>query len=144
MAEGLLRYKIPSELQDRVKVCSSGTLGLDRNPATNFAIEVAHSLGADIFEHRSQGIDEDLVRESDIIFALAPEHLEYIQNKYPEYRENVFLLKSFGRGPEEKYIDYIEDPIGAPLKFYQECGETINSELDRVLPRLKQLIEKKY
>lgn len=143
MAEGLLRAKLPDELKEHVDVQSAGTLGINGNPATEFAIMVANELGADISEHRSQGVTKELIRESDIIFAMAPEHKEFLQHHFPEARENIFLLRSFDRDPEEKHLDRIDDPIGSPLEVYQECGALINSELDRIFPRLKQMIEDK-
>jgi protein-tyrosine phosphatase len=143
MAEGLMKSKIPSQLKDNVIVGSAGTLGLVGSPATDYAIQVAKELGADISQHRSQALSEALVKEADIIFAMAPEHKAFVERTYPDVRENVFLLRSFGRNPEEKFNDRIEDPIGASLGVYQKCGEIIDSELDRILPRLKQLIEDK-
>ncbi|NIR72943.1 threonylcarbamoyl-AMP synthase [candidate division KSB1 bacterium] len=143
MAEGMLKSKLSSEFQENVAVKSAGTLGLDGNTATDFAVKVAKDFGADISEHRSHGITEELVKEADIIFAMAPEHKIFLQNHYPEFRENVFLLKSFARNPDEKFNDRIEDPIGGSLRVYQKCGEIIDSELERVLPRLKQLIQEK-
>lgn len=143
MAEGLLKSKLPVELKDRVTVQSAGTLGLNGNPATNFAIEVTQDLGANIFHHRSQGLTEELVKDADLIFAMAPEHRIFLQNHYPEVRENVFLLKSFARDPDDKYDERIEDPIGGNLEVYKKCVQIIDSELDRILPRLIQLIEEK-
>jgi protein-tyrosine phosphatase len=143
IAEGLMRVKLPPELKEKVIVRSAGTLGLEGNPATELAIAVASDKGADISEHRSHGLSDCLVKDSDIIFAMAPEHREFVEREYPEARENVFLLKSFGRNPEEKYYDSIEDPIGGSLRVYQECCDIIDSELDRIMPRLKSLIEEK-
>lgn len=143
IAEGLLKAKLPLELKEKVIVHSAGTLGMEGNSATEFAIAVANEKGADISQHRSHGLHETLLKNSDIIFAMAPEHKEFVERKYPETRENVFLLKSFGRNPDDKYYNSIEDPIGGSLKVYQECCDIIDSELDRIMPRLKSLIEEK-
>ena len=143
MAEGLLKSKIPAKYRNSVIVRSAGTLGLNGNPATDFAITTARELGANISQHRSQGITESLVKESDVIFVMALEHEYFVHKHLPEVRENVFLLRSFGRKPEEKVSENIKDPIGGTLEEYRKCGELINSELVRVLPRLNQLIEEK-
>ena len=144
IAEGLLKTRIPAEWQDQVTVRSAGTLGLFGNPATNFAIEVAQQLGANIFRHQSQGVTEDLLRQSDIILGMAPEHRTFLHGHYPEFRENVFLLKSFGRSPGEIDSERIEDPIGGNLAVYQKCGEILDAELDRIYPLLAKLIEQKF
>ncbi|MFQ5650764.1 MAG: hypothetical protein ACE5IY_12545 [bacterium] len=143
MAEGLMKSKIPAELKDKVTVTSAGTLGIDGAPATRYAIEVAAELGADISEHRSQGMSEELARASDVIFALSVEHKDHLQKTYPEVSDNVFLLRAFRRAPEEKHPDSIDDPIGRSLAVYRECCYLINAELDRILPRLQPLIENK-
>lgn len=143
IAEGLLKSKIRAKYKNSVIVRSAGTLGISGNPATDFAITTASELGANISLHRSQGITENLVKEADVIFAMAPEHKDFLQRHHPDIRENVFLLRSFGRDSEEKVNETIEDPIGGTLTHYRECGELINSELMRILPRLNQLIEEK-
>jgi len=143
MAEGLMKSKISVRFKSAVQVRSAGTLGINGSPATDFAIMTAGKLGANISQHRSQGITEKLVKESDLIFAMASEHIDFLHKHYPEIRENVFLLRSFGRDPEAKMVEDIADPIGGPLEHYRQCGELINSELQRILPRLNQLIKEK-
>lgn len=143
MAEGLIKSKLPPKLKDKVLVRSAGSMGLVGNPATNFAIAVVKEKGADISQHRSQALSEALVKDSDIIFAMAPEHKNFVEREYPEVRENVFLLRLFGRNQEEKFRDSIEDPIGGTLKVYQACCDIIDSELDRIMHMLKNIIEAK-
>ena len=143
MAEGLMKSKISVRFKSAVQVQSAGTLGINGNPATDFAIITASKLGANISQHRSQGLTDKLAKESDLIFAMASEHKNLLNKHYPEIRENVFLLRSFARDPEEKLNRDIADPIGGPLDHYRQCGELINSELQRILPRLNQLIKEK-
>jgi protein-tyrosine phosphatase len=143
IAEGLMKTKLTNEFRERVTVDSAGTLGLDGNPATDFAIHVASELGADISQHRSRGISEELVKDADIIFAMTPEHQAYLEKAFPEVRDNVFLLKTFDRQPGEEFDEFIDDPIGGTLAVYRECARIINEELERILPRLARLIEEK-
>ncbi|MCG8605856.1 low molecular weight protein arginine phosphatase [bacterium] len=143
IAEGLMKTKVKSQWPDKVTVQSAGTLGLFGNPATNFAIEVAHRFGADIYRHRSQGLTLELVRESDIIFAMAPEHKAFLHEHYHEFRENVFLLKSFGRSSGEVDSERIEDPIGGNLAVYEQCAKIIDTELTRIYPLLEKLVAEK-
>ncbi len=140
MAEGLLRARLEPEFGQGVRVQSAGTLGIDGNPATAFAIQAAAELGADIQAHRSQGVTEDLIKRADLIFCMAHNHQQYLNSHFPRERDNVFLLRSFDRTPEEKWNDSIDDPIGSSLELYRECAELIDAELERILPRLRQLI----
>jgi len=143
MAEGLLKAKIPEDLSEVVTVKSAGTLNIQGAPATREAITTAAELHADIAEHRSQGLTRKLVEESDILFALASNHKAYLEHHFPEARENVFLLKLFDRDREDDIYEDIDDPIGRSLTMYRECGREIDAELDRILPRLCELIRAK-
>ena len=143
MAEGLMKSKISVRFKSAVQVRSAGTLGINGNPATDFAIITAGKLGANITRHRSQGVTEKLVKESDLILAMASEHKDFLDKHYPGIRENVFLLRAFASDPKGKVNQDIADPIGGPLDHYRQCGELINSELQRILPRLNQLIKAK-
>ncbi|RMD97893.1 MAG: low molecular weight protein arginine phosphatase [Calditrichaeota bacterium] len=140
MAAGLLKVKLPPHLQDEVRVESAGILGLTDQPATPNAIEAAMERGADIRDHKSQGLSEELVASSDIIFCMAKEHRDYLLRHYPAYRDNVFLLRDFGASDKLEDPD-IFDPIGSSISVYRECLRIIESELDRILPYLVDLIE---
>lgn len=144
MAEGMLRALLPAEFKEKVVVKSAGTLGLDGNRATEFAIQTAHEFGADISEHRSQGLTRELAEEADIIFVMAAGHKEYMDKYHPEVRENVFLLKLFDRDTKGAVYEDIDDPIGRGLNIYRQCGKEIHDELQRVLPRLTELIKAKF
>jgi protein-tyrosine phosphatase len=143
MAEGLMKVKVPEKYRERVEVHSAGTLGLFGHPATEYAVHAADELGANISKHRSQGISAQLLRDADVIFAMAREHKSYIERQFPEVRENVFLLKSFGQSIAEVAGENIDDPIGESLSFYRKCAGIIDSELNRILPRLTQLMREK-
>lgn len=143
MAEGLLRAKLSEELRERIEVISVGTLGIFGNPATEFAVKAAAELGADISDHHSQGVTAELIEAADIVFAMALEHRAHLVGQFPHLRENIFLLRTFGREPHDKVEENIEDPIGHGMGVYRECAALINSEIERILPRLRQLLDNK-
>lgn len=148
MAEGLLRLKIPSRVQDDVTVKSAGTLGIDGAAAARYAVELVREKGGDISDHRSQGLTEELVRESDLILAMATEHVEYLHSEFPQFRENIFLLKRFARsangtGDEEETDDDIFDPVGLSKDAYRECAQLIDDELERIMPTLINFIQER-
>ncbi len=142
MAEGLLRLKLPSRLQDEVEVRSAGTLDIEGMPAAEYSRRVVREMGGDISDHRSQGLSHDLVANADLILAMATEHVDYLRRRFPAYRENVFLLKQFANGEPLDDPD-IEDPIGSSLAIYRECGESIANEIDRILPAIVHLVQER-
>lgn len=144
MAEGLLKSKIQEELRDRVQVLSAGTLGINGASATQYAVQVTRELGGDIENHVSQGVTGELVRRADVILAMAKEHKNFLGANYPQVRDNVFLLRAFDTGSGDRESKDVDDPIGGSLDVYRGCGDVINSELDRIWPRLVSLINAKY
>ena len=143
IAEGLLKVKLPPHLQGEVRVISAGILGISGQPATPNARAVAAEKDADLTRHVSQGISERLVAESDIIFCMALEHRSYVLHHFPAYRDNVFLLRDFAASQKLEDPD-IFDPIGSSIGVYRECCRIIESELNRILPYLVDLIEQNH
>jgi len=141
MAAGLLRAKLPEHLKSKVIIESAGTMGIEDSMASEEAIEVMQQKGIDITDHRSQGISEEVVNGADVIFALAENHRHYLESLFPKARDNVFLLKTFDRDHKKVNSVSVSDPIGGSVQIYEECRDTIESEIDRILPRLTGLIE---
>lgn len=147
LAEGLLRLKLPSRLQDEVEVKSAGTLGIEGSPAARYSVELVQEMGGDISNHRSQSLTEELMRETDLVLAMASEHVDYLHEEFPQYRENVFLLKRFGRAAGEANTDDsdddIFDPVGLSKETYRLCAEIIDEELERIMPTLVSFIQQR-
>ncbi len=142
MAEGVLRQKLPEEISDRVIVQSAGTLGISGQPASENAIAVAREYGADISGHRSRGVTPEIISDADIIFTMARHHRDHIAARYPAWRDNVYVLRDFAR--KHKLADPdIFDPIGSDIRRYRQCCAIIAEELDRIMPWLVHLIERK-
>lgn len=149
MAEGLLRLKLPSRLQDEVVVESAGTLGIEGMPAARHSVEIVQERGGNISQHRSQGVTAELVEDADLILAMALEHVDYLHENFPQYRENVFLLKRFARNNNEAASqddpddDEIFDPIGSDKETYRVCAQIIDDELERIMPTLVNFIQER-
>lgn len=143
MAEGLLKKKLYPTYKEKINVESAGTLGITGNPATLHAITAAKEKGVDIASHVSRGVNEIIVSNANIIFTMEDHHKDYLERYFPKYKENVFLLRGFnlkGRKPKNLAI---KDPIGEGLKTYRRVINQIDQELERILPRLKSLIDDK-
>ena len=142
MAEGLFRNKLPKNLVHRVVVRSAGIAGLSGAQASPNAIAAANEYGADILDHQSQSITEELLRSSHLVLCMARHHMDYLIERFPAYRDNYFLLMDFAAGRNSQSED-VFDPIGGTLSTYRECCDLIDFELDRILPFILRLIEEK-
>ncbi len=143
MAEGLLKKKLYTTYKEKVTIESAGTLGINGNPPTLHSITAAKEKGVDISNHTSRGVNEAIMSKANIIFAMEDHHKEFLERYFPKYKENVFLLRAFnlkGRKPKNLAI---RDPIGEGIKTYRRVINQIDQELERILPRLKSLIDDK-
>lgn len=142
MAQDMLRAKLPRHLSQRVAIKSAGTLGINGQPATALAILAAREHGADLSNHLSQGLSEELTEWADLILVMEKAHLDFIKKNYPAAAERTHLLRAYGRISQELNGDEeIPDPIGGSLATYRECAHLIATELDRILPLLTELVQ---
>ena len=144
MAEGLLKKKLFPQFLKKVEIESAGTLGFSGSPASPLTIQVAKEKGVDISGHRSQPLTRELVENTDLILVMANHHKEFIRNNFPDFIDKVFLLTEFGQNDPENEQNFPEilDPIGENLSFHRKIIEQIDRELVRILPIIKEKIEK--
>jgi len=128
MAEGMFRKYLAEKLQCNLdqlekigyKVSSAGVMDMAGFPATSQAIAACAAKGIDIKAHKSSILSQELVQESDLIFAMSQMH-----------RERVIALSSQAAGKclllaQDKDIP---DPIGQPQQVYNECADMIEKAL---------------
>lgn len=143
MAEGLLKKKLHPKFGGLVHIHSAGILGIDGNPPTINTIKAAGEKDIDISNHISKGITRSHIDQADVVLVMEQYHKEYLDTLHPISREKVFLLKTFFKSNYSEGETDIEDPIGRDYEFYKQTIETIDQELDRILPELEFLIQGK-
>lgn len=141
MATGLLKEKLPKRLRSKVRIESAGTMGIEASPASEEAVHVMEENGIDIRDHRSRGVNNHILENADVIFAMADNHRRYLESEFPNLRDNIFLLRTFDRDHRKQEPLSVPDPIGGTVETYRKCRDMIEHEIDRILPRLTQLIE---
>jgi protein-tyrosine-phosphatase len=130
MAEGLLKKYLKDEGRDDIEVASAGVRAIDGIEPTKEAIEVMRSEGADVSNHRSRGLTDELIKKADLILVMSAHHMDDIVNRVPEAASKVHMLKEQPCACEDTGI---EDPIGRPVSFYREVLAAIKKELKRIL-----------
>jgi len=136
MAEGIFKKYLAEKLQCKVddlermgyKVSSAGIIGTAGYPASAEAIEVCANRGIDIGTHRNQALSKELIKESDFIFVMERMHQGNVIALEPEAESRCLLLA----GNKE-----IPDPIGSPLKSYENCAKLIEKS---VIKRIDELV----
>ena len=120
----------PAELPERgITVQSAGLAAAPGQPAAVEAVQVAHELGADLSQHRSQPITDLILARATHVFVMTRSHLLLLLDYYPNQGPVPRLLSPSG-------ID-LDDPIGCDLSVYRECAQAILQDLEVLLPALQ-------
>ena len=75
---------------------------------------------ADI-QHISTQLDEQIIQEAEIIYAITANHADVLHSTFPDYSDKIMRL------PED-----IGDPYGASLETYAACFEKIKCAIDTI------------
>lgn len=132
LAEAIARkVAIERGLTD-VEIQSAGTSAWDGAPASDGALLVGMERGLDLSQHRAQMLTRELLRDTDIVLAMGPHHLERIEALGGGAR--AFLLTDFAsRGASNRPVN---DPIGGELDVYRATADELEQEVRRVLDRI--------
>ncbi len=147
LAEGILRKKISEEcspnLRDKIWVQSCGIYAYDGNRPSESAVRIAANNQVDISNIRSKPINRVLVEQSDLIFALSIDHLNFIQENFPSARHKSYLMKTFGKDRPTTIGDSIPDPMGFPFDFYSKTFSEIQNTIDEAFQMIVTMAEQK-
>ena len=124
MAEGMFRKYFAEKLGCDIdalermgyKVISAGTMGMAGGPASPQAVAACLGRGVDITGHKSRALCEELISESDFIFAMSRVHRERVSVLCRDAAKKCLLLVD---------NEDVSDPIGQPQQAYERCAEII-------------------
>ncbi|EQB63671.1 MAG: hypothetical protein RBG1_1C00001G1250 [candidate division Zixibacteria bacterium RBG-1] len=135
MAEGILKQMLKEKNISHIEVNSAGVGASTGAPATPFSIDTTKSFNIDITNHKARKVDPQILRESDLILVMAPEHYFYIQQLDSGLSPKIYLLKAFpSREMDDKYT--IKDPLGGDEQVYQKCFYELEEQLRRIWPTI--------
>jgi protein-tyrosine-phosphatase len=138
-----------------LRVITAGTHVIDGQPMSWRTREALASLGLEAHHHRSAQLRPPDLSSTDLVLAMAGEHVRYMHRQHPEVADRTATLKRLARdlstGPEplrqrlaalslathepEDWED-VADPAGGSDVDYVECAREINDLLIELLPRL--------
>ncbi len=131
VAESILK-KIWPERESEIKIHSAGTAALTGGRPTPLAIKMVREKGVDINLHRSTPLDEEMIKEADLILVMGAGHKEEVLNISPLAEGKVFLLKDFALGIKEEILD----PMGSSEERYQKCIREIEKSIRGLISRI--------
>jgi len=135
MAEGMFRKYLAKKLQCEVddlekngyKTLSAGVMNMQGNPASAEAIAACAAKGIDIKAHTSRTLSQQLIEESDFVFAMTRMHCERIIALSGEAANKCVLLAE---------NEEIADPIGQPQEVYSNCADLIEKAVKKRIGEL--------
>lgn len=147
IAEGILKKKIteeaPVELRDKIFVQSCGIYAYDGNKPSENSVKVSLQNLIDISLIRSKPINRVQIEQSDLIFALSIDHLNFILESFPSARHKTFLLKTYGKEKGAAISDSIPDPMGFSMEFYVKTFTEIKNAIENAFPLIISAAEQK-
>jgi protein-tyrosine-phosphatase len=132
LAEAIARRLIDERALYDVEVLSGGKSAWDRAQASDGALLVGMERKLDLSQHRAQTLTRELVRDSDLVLAMGPHHLERIEALGGTGRS--YLVTEFAsRGATARPVN---DPIGGELELYRATADELDQEIRRVFDRI--------
>ncbi|MFZ0391579.1 MAG: hypothetical protein WAN36_14055, partial [Calditrichia bacterium] len=115
----------------------AGTWAADGQPVSRLARMVAADNGVDVSGHRAQSLTPFMVKNSDLILCMTPQHKQDLLQIFPHVPNRIFTLKEYMREfPPQKTA--VDDPIGMNLNFYRRIFNEINEEIKRIWPFIRK------
>lgn len=117
---------------DGVEVQSAGTGAWEGAPASEGAYLVALEHGLDLSEHRAKLLTRDLVKQADIILAMARHHRQRAQELGGEGRTHLLGEYAGLQGKDAE----VGDPFGSGLEVYRSTYEELEDLVEKAADRL--------
>jgi protein-tyrosine-phosphatase len=115
-----------------VIVESAGVSAWEGTPASDGSLLVALERNMDLGGHRARQLDDSMVRDSDLILVMGPQHLDLVRSLGGEDKAHV--LSAFASGRDSGVA--IKDPFGGDLDAYRATADEmlplITSVFDRI------------
>ena len=153
-ARSVMAGAIINDRRPELEVITAGTLTVDGQPISFRTREALQTIGLQARSHRSKQIEQHHVDASDLIIALAPEHVEWIRRNFPHVAHRTATLKRLVRYLENEgdfngRIDALRlaevalepweevvDPGGGEVQDFIDCAFEVVQLLDDVMARL--------
>jgi protein-tyrosine-phosphatase len=139
MAEAYMRHRAARGGLTHASVESAGTLNINGAPASDEAIRTVRQYGIDLTAHRSRGLTERMLRETDLVVVMTDRHREEVTSRLSgSHGVAIHLIRAFevAPTPADDPLD-LDDPIGLPEEFYRGTFDTIRTCVDHLVMHLR-------
>lgn len=135
MAEGLLKAALPEG--SGVEVISAGVAAMPGQEASRETQTILNQKGAGIEGFRSRQVDQDLLKQADLIIAMTSSHADVANRYISGGSSDVLLMCDFIHPSEGLGGADIPDPIGMGKEAYEEVAEVMLLAVPSILAKMK-------
>ena len=140
MAEYLLKDMLRNREIDDWTVKSAGIAVFSGGDMSSKALKVLKEDKIEVDDHKATQINNDLLKEADIILTMTSSHKEHLRSIKEISEKKLYTLKELIEDDDE--LDIL-DPYGQSLKVYKDTRDEIREALNSLLSKLHELISKK-
>ncbi|MCK5707704.1 MAG: low molecular weight protein arginine phosphatase [Candidatus Aureabacteria bacterium] len=131
MAEGYMKEVLKNINKMDVIVYSAGLAAYEGSSPSAHAIQVLSDVALDISGNKAKPVTGALVEASDIILGMTWSHVRELEERFPESKKKIYLLREFEENHNPKDPD-VFDPIGLPMHAYENCFELMKPAIEKV------------
>lgn len=141
MAQGLLAHALSAQPEPlrSLKVISAGVAAHTGEPISENSVVALKKVGIDIAGLQSQGLTQDLLNKSLVVFGMTESHRAIIRSRARPVPQHLYLFREFLPAPAAHEIG---DPYGGPLKLYESARDEMVEAIPSVVEFLKKLTAK--
>lgn len=114
---------------------STGTWGLDGEPASRHAITALAARGIDLRAHRANTITREQVDQAAVIIVMTRSHHDALASEFPHARAKLHLMSELA----DSVYD-IADPYGGTLAEYENCANALANLIEVGYEKIKSWI----
>ncbi len=96
-----------------LQIGSFGTMGLEGNPASEYAVIAAEEAGYDVRPHRARAFSIELAKSARVLYCLDQSHIDFLRPYFHTRPDDLKLLDPGGKE--------ILDPYGKKLSYYRNA-----------------------
>lgn len=135
MAEYICKDRLQKASREDIEVCSRGLSVMSGGCIAPNSLAVLKSMGIDGSMHTPTQLTDQEIESSDYILTMTRSLARTIQRVCPS--EKVMSLGEAVGGSD------VADPYGGDMSTYSACGRQIESLIDKLIPLLVDIADKK-
>ncbi len=131
LAIGYLTKLLNQKNIDYIELKHMGVMTPNDLLPTPEVVQLLKEEGVDIRYHRSRPVNDDLIRQADLVLGFTAIHVQTCLRRVPDAKGKTFLLKDYVGLAHTG--DQIHDPMGSTMEIFKKYFGEIKQSLQRLV-----------